>query len=183
MPEIPERTALYRLYDAENRLLYIGITSDPKARFISHATYKNWWTQVTQKNVTWLEGTWRQALAAEAAAIRDEKPRFNGKHNAVIAPFNASTWPAIDAPPRGKAQALADLVRSEIISGRWAPGMRVPRRKDLAAAARVGADTADLAYRNLKKEGLLHFQHGRGIFVSPTSWWETQPSSSGHASH
>ncbi|MFH8531556.1 GntR family transcriptional regulator [Streptomyces tendae] len=166
MPETPERTALYRLYDASGRLLYIGITTEPKARFASHATYKSWWPQVTRKDVSWLEGTWRQALAVEAAAIQDEKPQFNGKHNAPLAPFSAESWSTIDAPPRGKAAALADLVRAEITSGRWLPGMRVPRREDLAAASGVGVGTADLAYRNLEKEGLVRSLHGRGTFVT-----------------
>jgi predicted GIY-YIG superfamily endonuclease len=181
-PQQPERAALYRLYDVDGRLLYIGITADPETRFASHATYKHWWSQVARKDVTWLDGTWRQALAIEAAAIKDEKPKFNGKHNATPAPFDASAWPRIDAPPRGKAQAVADLVRAEIASGRWAPGMRVPRPELLATASGVGVGTADLAYRNLKKEGLLHFEYGRGIFVSPTSWRVTQPSPSGHTS-
>lgn len=166
MPESPERTALYRLYDADDRLLYVGITTSPKTRFASHATYKHWWPQVDRKDVTWLAGTWGQALTIEAAAIQNEKPQFNGKHNASITPFSPEAWPAIDAPPRGKATALADLVRAEITSGRWLPGMRVPRRADLAAASGVGVGTADLAYRNLEKEGLIQRLHGRGTFVT-----------------
>ncbi|MGW1160394.1 GntR family transcriptional regulator [Streptomyces sp. NPDC002519] len=166
MPTKPERTALYRLYDAADRLLYVGITTNPETRFTSHATYKSWWGQVARTDVTWLQGTWHEALAIEAAAIREEKPQFNGKHNAVPAPFSVDSWPTIDAPPRGKASALADLVREEIMSGRWTPGMRVPRREDIATASGVSESTADLAYRYLQNEGLLRFRPGRGIFVA-----------------
>jgi predicted GIY-YIG superfamily endonuclease len=166
MPAPSERTALYRLYDAAGHLLYIGITTDQKTRFASHATYKSWWKQVARDDVTWLQGTWQEALATEAAAIRVEKPKFNGKHNAQVAPFSADAWPTIDAPPRGKASALADLVRAEITSGRWRPGMRAPRREDIADASGVGVGVVDRAYEYLKKEGLLVFRHGCGIFIA-----------------
>lgn len=166
MPDAPERTALYRLYDGDGRLLYIGITADPKTRFASHATYKPWWAQVARKDVTWLRATWQEALKVEAAAILNEKPKFNRKHNAPRAPFSAETWPRVEAPSRGKALALAELIRVEIASGRWAPGARVPKREDIASASGVGEGTADLAYRHLQTEGLLVFRHGRGTFVA-----------------
>lgn len=166
MPESPERTALYRLYDADERLLYIGITTDPNTRFASHAIYKSWWGRVARKDVIWLQGTWQEALATEAAAIRAEKPEFNGKHNAPPAPFSAESWPTIIAPPRGKASTLADLVRAEIASGRWATGMRVPQRDAIASASGVSESTADRAYKYLQNEGLLQFRHGRGTFVA-----------------
>lgn len=159
-------TALYRLHDAEGNLLYVGITTNPKTRFASHATYKPWWGQVALKDVTWLPGTWRDALKIEADVIRQEKPRFNGKHNAELAPFSAAGWPAIDAPPRGKAAAIADLARAEIASGRWAPGMRVPRREDIASASAVSEGTVDLAYKYLQREGLLLYRPGRGTFIA-----------------
>lgn len=34
-----ERTALYRLYDAGDRLLYIGISNNPEARWARHRMY------------------------------------------------------------------------------------------------------------------------------------------------
>ncbi|MFI8439966.1 GntR family transcriptional regulator [Streptomyces rochei] len=161
-----ERTAIYRLYDDGDHLLYVGITSDPKTRFASHATYKHWWAQVSRKEVSWMEGTWRQALAIEAAAIRDEQPKFNDKHNATLAPFPIATWQPIDAPPRGKAIALAELIRAEIQAGHWISGMRLPRRADVARATGVGESTADLAYKNLAKDGFLYIRHGQGTFVA-----------------
>ncbi|MGW1949095.1 GntR family transcriptional regulator [Streptomyces sp. NPDC001940] len=163
---MPGRTALYRLYDADDRLLYIGITADLETRFASHSVYKSWWSQVTRKEVTWLPGSRRDVLEVEADAIRREQPKHNGKHNAPRAPFSPDAWPAIDAPPRGKAQALAALIRGEIASGRWAAGVRVPSPKDIASASGVSESTANLAYRYLKNEDVLEFRHGRGIFVA-----------------
>ncbi|MFD3762092.1 GIY-YIG nuclease family protein [Streptomyces sp. NPDC058622] len=36
-------TAVYRLYDAEERLLYVGITMNVKQRFADHQRLKFWW--------------------------------------------------------------------------------------------------------------------------------------------
>jgi predicted GIY-YIG superfamily endonuclease len=164
MPETPERTALYRLYDAADALLYIGITKNPKERFYGHA-YKSWWKQVARKDVTWLNADWRSALKIEAKAIREERPAFNGTHNEPRVPFAAESWPTIEVR-YGKSRALAELLRLEIESGRWAPGARVPKRRDLATASGVGEGTADLAYRRLQREGLLQFRPGCGTFVA-----------------
>lgn len=159
-----DRVALYRLFGADNALLYIGISRNPTTRFASHATYKSWWGQVTRKEVTWLKASWREALDVEAKTIRKENPLHNGKHNEPRVPFKPRTWPTIEIG-YGKAAVLADLVRKEIRSGRWAPGCKVPKRRDLAAASHVGEGTADLAYRRLQAEGLLQFRPGHGTFV------------------
>ncbi len=37
------RTALYRLYDEHNQLLYVEVTSDPNRRWETHRAEKDWW--------------------------------------------------------------------------------------------------------------------------------------------
>lgn len=158
-------TALYRLRAADGSLLYVGITSNPQKRFTQHSLEKPWWGDVAHTGVSWLMCTRQEALAVEAAAIRDERPLHNGKHNASFAPFSPKVWPTISAAPRQKASALADLVRAEIASGRWQPGMRVPNREEMAAASGVGVGTVDRAYDYLKKQRVLVARVGHGIFV------------------
>jgi hypothetical protein len=116
--------------------------------------------------VSWLEVTRQEALAIEAAAIRDERPRYNGKHNAPLAPFTPDAWPKINAPVRQKASALADQIRAEVDSGRWEPGMRAPEREAIAAASAVSLGTANRAYECLKREGVLVARVGYGTFVA-----------------
>ncbi|MER6350612.1 GntR family transcriptional regulator [Streptomyces sp. NPDC001634] len=162
--EVP--IALYRLYDAEGTLLYVGISTNPKKRFIQHALFKPWWPSVARTSVSWLEVTRPEALAIEAAAIRDEEPLHNGKHNGVPAPFSPDEWPTVSAPVRQKADTLADLIRAEIASGRWQAGMRVPDREEMANASGVGVGTVDRAYQRLKDEGTLRSRMGTGTFVA-----------------
>lgn len=79
-PQIPVRTALYRFYDHHGTLLYIGIAEDPQRRRSEHASRKPWWSEVAKQSIEW-HATRGHALAAEAAAIRDEHPRHNVTHN------------------------------------------------------------------------------------------------------
>lgn len=70
------RTALYRLYDADEDLLYIGISETPEKRWVSHADTKSWWPQVAATSVEWFE-TRELAQAAEAKAIATERTPYN----------------------------------------------------------------------------------------------------------
>ena len=70
------RTALYRLFDAEGVLLYVGITVHVEQRWIEHERAKPWWPLVTEKRVDWFESR-TLALAAELQAIKTEHPVHN----------------------------------------------------------------------------------------------------------
>lgn len=79
--EVP--TALYRLYDPNGELLYVGVTGDLRTRFAQHAATKPWWSEVAKKTVTW-HMTRGSALAAESAAIRTEQPHCNVLDTGVV---------------------------------------------------------------------------------------------------
>lgn len=70
------RTALYRLFDAEGRLLYVGIAFNPADRWRGHSSTKFWWHEVSRREVEWRE-TRGDALRAEAEAILVERPLYN----------------------------------------------------------------------------------------------------------
>ncbi|MEU0200890.1 MULTISPECIES: GIY-YIG nuclease family protein [unclassified Streptomyces] len=83
-PQTPVRTALYRLHDQRGALLYVGIAENPDRRRKEHAGSKPWWPEVAAHSVTWYS-TRDLALAAEADAIRTERPRYNVQHNKIVA--------------------------------------------------------------------------------------------------
>lgn len=69
------RTALYRLYDADDQLLYVGITNMPNVRLAAHRG-RGWWHQVARTEVEWYE-TRQPAAQAEVRAIQEEWPLYN----------------------------------------------------------------------------------------------------------
>lgn len=71
------RTEIYRLYDAEDRLLYVGISFSAHFRLMQHVS-KRWWADVVRKDVR-SHRTRVAALRAEARAIRTERPIYNVK--------------------------------------------------------------------------------------------------------
>ncbi|MEU2724044.1 GIY-YIG nuclease family protein [Streptomyces smyrnaeus] len=75
-----ERIALYRLYDDSGRLLYVGITRDPKARWNAHARDKHWWPEVASKTLEWFE-TRKSAERIEKIEIEEGKPAYNRTFN------------------------------------------------------------------------------------------------------
>lgn len=67
--------ALYRFYDQDGVLLYVGISVAPWARWRAHRRLKPWWRDVT--TIT-LERYWTHEIRdAEKIAIRTERPLYN----------------------------------------------------------------------------------------------------------
>ena len=72
---------VYRHYDADGRVLYIGCTSDPDKRFGQRRTAQSsadWWPLVARTEVTG-PMSYAEAVYAEAQAIRADRPPHN-KH-------------------------------------------------------------------------------------------------------
>lgn len=69
-------TTLYRLWNADHALLYVGITDDLEARTEEHRADKPWWSEVDQVSTEELPSR-RRALEAETRAIYWEQPRYN----------------------------------------------------------------------------------------------------------
>lgn len=76
MPKHPGRTALYRLFDADGLLLYVGISHKPDVRWGQHSEDKPWWPAVDRRAVEWHE-TRSAAEKAELTAIAGERPLHN----------------------------------------------------------------------------------------------------------
>lgn len=68
--------ALYRHFDKDGALLYVGISRDPERRWAQHRTQSGWADVVTSSTVTWFVDE-QHARAAERAAIAIENPIHN----------------------------------------------------------------------------------------------------------
>ncbi|MEU9947078.1 GIY-YIG nuclease family protein [Streptomyces sp. NPDC047939] len=74
-------TGLYRFFDEQERLLYVGITSRLRIRMTEHARdyAETWWPLVASRSVEWYQ-TRSEAGRAERTAITTEKPPYNVLH-------------------------------------------------------------------------------------------------------
>jgi GntR family transcriptional regulator len=70
---------------------------------------------------------------------------------------------------------LADLIRTEIQSGRYQPGSKLPTYRELADEHGVAPMTVQSAFRVLKDEGLISSQQGRGSFVRSDKLTSPEP--------
>lgn len=76
--------SVYRAFDADENLLYIGHSTRVLGRLAEHAATKGWWRRVTHVTVEHFESR-LDASTAEAAAIASERPEMNERAGALIA--------------------------------------------------------------------------------------------------
>lgn len=74
MPE----TALYRHFDADGILLYVGISATPAYRLSQHID-REWFNDIRRVEIEMFPSR-EEAIAAEITAIKTEAPRFNSRY-------------------------------------------------------------------------------------------------------
>ena len=74
--DVSRNQTLYRLFNADDELLYIGITQRQMVRFHQHSRDKGWWSEVARIRIEHYP-TREDVERAERDAIRSEKPRYN----------------------------------------------------------------------------------------------------------
>lgn len=96
-------TSLYRFYDAQGRLLYVGITQRGRGRFHDHEADKAWWIDVATAAVDHYP-TRAAAAIAERRAITRECPMHNTVHADTRPPdVRPLTPPSVSRPPKARA--------------------------------------------------------------------------------
>ncbi len=74
MPAI--RASVYRMFDADGRLLYVGLTARGAQRIAEHSGNSQWWSFVASITVEHFDRK-TAARRAEHEAIQDEAPLYN----------------------------------------------------------------------------------------------------------
>ena len=96
-------TCLYRHFDADGKLLYIGISLNGLARLHQHQKSSAWFYRIARVDMAWFPSR-GEAEAAERAAIVAERPAHNITHAQGIPP---ALWDMI------KGHWLADKITPE----------------------------------------------------------------------
>lgn len=78
-----KETYLYRHFDKDNQLLYVGISIDPKRRYLQHCENKDWTGDIQNITIEAFQNR-ELALRAEKEAIIKEKPIYNIQHNRTV---------------------------------------------------------------------------------------------------
>lgn len=69
---------VYRHYNVDGELLYVGTSGNPFVRLQDHRIGSHWF-----KSFAWIElehySSADEAMVAETRAIKEERPRYNGK--------------------------------------------------------------------------------------------------------
>lgn len=98
---------LYRAFDADGRLLYVGITKNFAAREAQHRSTSAWYGEVA----TWTREEFSHrddAVAAETAAIAAEHPVHNVTHNRKV------EWAGADMAAYFVAELRAEAARQNV---------------------------------------------------------------------
>lgn len=165
-PPTPGTTALYRFFDSDGLLLYVGITSTTDSRWSHHRLHAAWWPQAATKQVEWFTER-GDAAAAELEAIRTEAPLWNSAaapaSNARLkeALFVEATNGGIRAPSgewRNSDVALAQVLSAEIRRGVIRAGQSMPSIAALTRRFGVTANTARRALMLLVEDRLVTVQ-------------------------
>ena len=95
---------LYRFYDKDKRLLYVGISVRGPRRWREHASDKVWYSDVATATMEHFPTT-VEALKAEEAAIKTEAPAYNVEIMVIAALPDAPQAKASGGSGGGKAKA------------------------------------------------------------------------------
>ena len=172
-------TALYRFYDENEVLLYVGIAYDPDQRQKGHAqTAKDSWYPLAATRKVEFYDTRTEAEEAEKRIVRSEKPRFNRQYATMLDPEVR----AADERREGRVKRAAASTGStgapqsttafrhlsqKIISGYYVPGDSLPKKADLLKTLGVSSPALSRAYQELENEGFIRKAGIRGYVVLP----------------
>lgn len=135
-----EATSVYRLFDVGGRLLYVGVAVDPERRFQDHRRDKFWWHLVTRKSIEQFPRR-DLALQAEAVAIREESPVYDG--TARIADWKNAHLTRPDDP---FWRPVAEALLQRIETGEYQRAGRLPPATRLATEFEVSSVSVHRAF-------------------------------------
>lgn len=130
------RAAVYRLYDADDVLLYIGSAYDPEHRCKRHRA-QPWWPEVARRTEEWFANR-SVAYREESKAIRKGDSKYNAMGSpGYCAPRTEATRRRDeDNRERGRVQSASWRVRRRVVKQRRAEGASIYEAAEAGNRAR-----------------------------------------------
>lgn len=149
----PGPTAVYRLWDAQGKLLYVGLSHSPRNRYVQHEGDKLWWPAVERRHETWYD-TRKEAEAAERAAIGNEAPLYNktDENGANCLPHDC-----LNADARSESSsAVLPILEADLRAGSYPKHRFLPMPVELGRRYGHAARHVLAALNELQGKGLVH---------------------------
>lgn len=154
-------TQLYRHFDSDGQLLYVGISINALNRYKEHASTE-WFPEVAKITVERYPNR-KDAISAEVAAIKAEKPRFNVRHLVTKSRKAREKTPdliKIINVAIKKLGSQAEVARRLEISpqrlNNWLTSEKLPSGWEFRLEARLGVNGS----KGSKRRGNGHSQRG-----------------------
>lgn len=136
------RNVLYRMFDSDGDLLYVGATTNLGMRIQHHAQTQPWWDEASEIKLQRFD-TWEELARAEIKAIQEEDPTYN-----VIHANRAALWTWKPRGPKGEGS----LYRRA--NGLWVGRIELPPGPDgkrrYRSVSSMDRDTAQRKFDDLK---------------------------------
>jgi predicted GIY-YIG superfamily endonuclease len=112
---------LYRHYDKDGRLLYVGVSDNPDKRLKKHRYASRWSALIERMEVQKFESL-KGALEAEKTAIKEEQPLYNTHHGS---PIDKADRPKLGGLGRGQGRKPVKVGEDTVtMSIRMTPAQR-----------------------------------------------------------
>lgn len=158
---------VYRLYDAADRLLYVGMTCDPGQRLREHKRSQPWWGEV-HRHTLQETATRADAFFVEAGAILTEKPAYNRDIPSLdrYDVLRSRSTLADPLSPEDRISALEYQLREARREIHRLAGEDRQLERRLADVHRLEADNAEL------RDQLTKEQHAKEELLGAVERWQ-----------
>lgn len=165
---------LYRMYDADGVLLYVGISKSAIRRMTEHADTQPWWSDVATQTIEHIECDRRQALDIERDTIKRERPKYNVVHADVYSADYVALYgvPIVGLPRPKMWVAIPD---SRLLQDKWSL-MSVGR---VACVTRTGTIIVHLEFSKEKRlivdaDGVAQWRKFKTFTTLRDAWFDKQ---------
>jgi hypothetical protein len=158
-------TAVYRLWDSQGQLLYVGLSHSPRERYVQHEGDKLWWPTVQRRHETWYD-TRKEAEAAERVAIGNEAPLYNrtDQNGATCLPHRS-----LNADARiESSRAILSVLEADLRAGIYPRNRLLPMPVEMGRHYGHAARHVVAALNELQHKGLVHrVSSNRYVLTTP----------------